>query len=135
MPEIQSESGTVAADVSRGAVQLLRQYTGRGPTRARTLISKDTLAIVLGDTLTKGERTYVARGEGQHVLDTRRILQEVMREEFVRLVERFSGRKVAAFLSDDHINPDCAVEFFLLEPKPPAENKGSPGEKPTESAG
>jgi hypothetical protein len=25
-------------------------------------------------------------------------------------------RRVIAFLSDDHLDPDVAVEFFLLEP-------------------
>jgi uncharacterized protein YbcI len=134
MPEIQSKTGTVAADVSRGAVQLLHKYTGRGPTKARTLITKDTVAILLGDTLTKGEHNFVARGERQHVLDTRQVLQQIMREEFVELVERFSSRRVEAFLSDDHIDPDYAVEFFVLESQPSAENTEDSGEKPTESA-
>jgi len=31
-------------------------------------------------------------------------------------VERHSGRKVRAFLSDNHVDPDIAVESFVLEP-------------------
>jgi uncharacterized protein YbcI len=135
MPGIRSETGTVAADVSRGAVQLLREHTGRGPTKARTVISKDTVAIVLGDTLTKGERSLVAKGQRQHVLETRHILQQLMREEFVQLVERCSGRTVEAFLSDDHLGPDYAVEFFVLDPLPSADNPGSSGEEHTEGGG
>jgi uncharacterized protein YbcI len=134
MPEIP-ENGTVAADVSRGAVQLLRKHIGRGPTKARTVISKDTVAVVLGDTLTTGERNFVAKGRGQHVLETRHILQQLMREEFVQLVERCSGRTVEAFLSDDHLDPDYAVEFFVLDPLPSADNNGSSGEEHTEGAG
>ncbi len=113
---VKSENGTVAADISRGAVQLLREYTGRRPTNARTVISKDTVAIVLGDILTPGERTFVERGQQDHVLSTRHHLQLLMREDLVQLVEEFSGREVEAFFSDNHIDPDYAVEFFLLVP-------------------
>jgi uncharacterized protein YbcI len=122
MPDTRIHKGSVAEDVSRGAVQLLREHIGRGPTKARTVISKDTIAIILGDTLTKGERSFVAKGEREHVLHTRDILQQLMRDEWVQLVEGFSGRTVEAFFSDDHIDPDYAVEFFLLQPLPAGEN-------------
>ena len=62
-------------------------------------------------------------------------LHKGLREEFVQLVERCSSRRVEAFLSDDHIDPDYAVEFFVLESQPSAENTEDSGEKPTESAG
>ena len=122
----RTEDGSVAADISRGAVQILREFTGRGPTKARTVISKDTVAIVLGDTLTKGERSLVKIGEQSHVLHTRRNYQRVMRADLVDLVEKFSGRTVAAFFSDNHIDPDYAVEFFLLEPMPGSEDLEAP---------
>ena len=122
MPATHIQDGSVARDISRGAVQLLRKYTGRGPTKARTVISRDTIAIVLGDTLTKGERSFVAKGERQHVLHTRDILQQLMRDEWVQLVEGLSGRTLEAFFSDDHIDPDYALEFFLVQPLPAGEN-------------
>jgi uncharacterized protein YbcI len=116
-----TQNGSVARDISRGAVQLLREYTGRGPTKARTVISKDTVAIVLGDTLTRGERSLVAVGEHEHVLHMRRRYQRIMKDDYVQLVEGLSGRRVDAFFSDHHLDPDYAVEFFLLEPLPGAE--------------
>ena len=128
MPATHTQDGSVARDISRGAVQLLREHAGRGPTKARTVISKDTIAIVLGDTLTKGERSFVAKGERQHVLHTRDILQQLMRDEWVELVERLSGRTVEAFFSDDHIDPDYAVEFFLLDPYDSVESRDGSGE-------
>jgi uncharacterized protein YbcI len=106
MPDVRAENGSVAADISRGAVHPLREYTGRGPTMARTVIGKDTLAIILGDTLTKGERTLVTMGEREHVLHTRGLLQQVMRDDLVQLVEKLSGRTVEAFFSDNHVEPD-----------------------------
>ena len=128
MPDTSVHNGSIAADISRGTVQLLRDYVGHGPTKARTVISKDTVAIVLGDALTKGERTLLSMGEEDHVLQTRRILQQVMRDDLVQLVERLSGRTVEVFFSDHHIDPDYAVEFFLLEPLPAIENLEPRGE-------
>ena len=118
MPDTRTEDGSVSADISRRAVQILREYTGRGPTKARTVMSKDTVAIILADTLTKGERSLVGMGEQEHVLRTRRNYQELMRNDLVGLVEEMSGQKVHAFFSDNHIEPDYAVEFFLLTPIP-----------------
>ena len=118
MPDTRTDDGSVTADISRRAVQILREYTGRGPTKARTVMSKDTVAIILADTLTKGERSLVGMGEEEHVLRTRRNYQELMRNDLVGLVEELSGQKVHAFFSDNHIEPDYAVEFFLLTPIP-----------------
>jgi uncharacterized protein YbcI len=125
MPDTVTQDGTVAADISRGAVQVLREYTGRGPTKARTVISNDTVAIILADTLTKGERSLVTMGEREHVLHTRRSYQQLMRDDLVHLVERLSGRTVNAFFSANHLEPDYGVEFFLLEPLPGMENLGA----------
>jgi uncharacterized protein YbcI len=47
-------SGAPSAHISRTAVQILRDYTGRGPTKARTTVNHDSVMIVLGDTLTRG---------------------------------------------------------------------------------
>jgi uncharacterized protein YbcI len=37
-----------------------------------------------------------------------------MREDLVGLVEEITGRTVIAFLSDNHLDPDIAVESFVL---------------------
>ena len=34
-------------------------------------------------------------------------------------VERLTGRKVAAFMSDNHVDPDIAAETFVLELREP----------------
>jgi uncharacterized protein YbcI len=126
MPETHSQDGAVAADISRGAVQLLREYTGRGPTKARTVICADTISIILADTLTRGEQSLVGMGEHDHVFHTRRNYQRLMRKDLVELVETASERTVKAFFSDNHIDPDYAVEFFLLEPLPGADDLDPP---------
>jgi uncharacterized protein YbcI len=39
--------------ISTATVQLLNEYTGRGPTRAKTRIDGDLVTVLLADTLTK----------------------------------------------------------------------------------
>lgn len=102
--------------ISTAAVQLLHEYTGRGPTKAKTLIHEDMVTIVLADTLTKGERTLVDNGRSDRVLQLRHDYQNVMRNDLVALVERQLDRKVVAFMSQNHIDPDLAVELFVLQP-------------------
>jgi uncharacterized protein YbcI len=88
---------------------------GKLPSGARDL-SYPRQIIVLGDTLTKGERKLAKSGKAERVLDVRHDFQMVMREELVAVVERTLGRKVVAFMSDNHLDPDLAVEVFILEP-------------------
>ena len=117
--EDRKPRGGVAADVSRHIVQLLHEYTGRGPTKARTYIHDDLIVCLVRDTLTKGERKLVAGGEREIVLAARRAAQRTMRHECVAAVEELTGRKVVAFVSENHIDPDLALESFVLEPTPP----------------
>jgi hypothetical protein len=39
-----------------------------------------------------------------------------MRDDLIAIVERQLDRKVIAFMSQNHIDPDLAVEVFVLEP-------------------
>ena len=105
-----------AAMISTSTVQLLHEYTGRGPTKAKTLINQNVVTILLADTLTAGERKLVENGHADRVLELRHDYQLVMRDDLVAIVERQLGRKVIAFMSQNHIDPDLAVEVFVLEP-------------------
>lgn len=103
--------------IGNGIVRLLAEYTGRGPTHARTVIAGDLIAVILRDALTKGERKLVAAGNAQAVLDMRRRVQRAMREEAIALVEEATGRTVEAFMSDNNIEPDLAIESFVMRPE------------------
>ncbi|MFZ0087969.1 MAG: Na-translocating system protein MpsC family protein [Solirubrobacteraceae bacterium] len=102
--------------ISARVVQSLRGYTGRGPTKAWTTITGDLVSVVLRDTLTQGERSLVADDRAELVLDVRKAYQNTMRDELVAGVEEITGRRVIAFLSDNHMDPDIAIENFVLEP-------------------
>jgi uncharacterized protein YbcI len=119
------ETGPRAAAISNAMVQLLHEYSGRGPTRARTTIGDNVIVCLLADTLTKSERRLVEGGEERLVLEQRSALQRLMRDEAITAVEGLSGRTVSAFMSNNHIDPDLAVETFVLVP-PPGEEPADP---------
>jgi uncharacterized protein YbcI len=50
------------------------------------------------------------------VLEVRHDYQLVMKKDLVQTVEDVLDRKVIAFMSDNHLDPDLAVEVFILEP-------------------
>jgi uncharacterized protein YbcI len=112
----QPTRGTTASAISNGAVRLFHEYTGRGPTKARTTINGDNVLILFGDVLTKGERMLAENGDAAAVLQMRHRFQDAMREDLVGMVEGHVGRKVVAFMSANHISPDMAAEVFVLEP-------------------
>jgi uncharacterized protein YbcI len=125
MPGMRTEhatDGKLATAISNMVVQSLRQYTGRGPTRARTYIHDQLISVVLQGTLTRAERRLVADGKSDLVLHTRKAFQGLMRAELVAGVEALTGRTVIAFLGSNSIDPDIDVESFLLAPDAHAED-------------
>ena len=115
-PGEQRQKDAPSAMISTSAVQVIHEYTGRGPTKAKTVISEDLVTILLADTLTRGERKLVDNDDADEVLQLRHHYQRIMRPELVAIVERHLKRKVIAFMSQNHIDPDLAVEVFVLEP-------------------
>ena len=111
--------GELAAAISNAVVRALARTTGRGPTKARTTLGENGVFVVLQDSLTHGEQTLTDAGEGEAVLDLRRRWQRVMEADLSREIEELTGRKVIGFMSDNHIEPDIAVEVFVLKPLPP----------------
>lgn len=115
--EIEHPSeGSVAANIATMVVRCLREYTGRGPTKARAYVNSELITVVLQDTLTRGERSLAHDGHADVVLRTRHAYQKTMQTVLVTGIEQLTGRRVIAFLSDNHIDPDVAVESFVLAP-------------------
>jgi uncharacterized protein YbcI len=103
--------------ISNLVVRLLTEYTGRGPTKARTHFNDNLITVVVQDLLTKGERSLIRDGKADLVLETRRAYQLTMRDDLTAGIEEITGRQVIAFLSANHINPDIALESFVLAPQ------------------
>ena len=112
----ESQGGDLRREISRALVELMKETTGRGPGRARTYINENVIVTPLRDTLTKAERTLLDEDKDEAVRDLRRLFQGVLREQAIETVQRITGRKVLAFLSDHALDPDYAIETFILEP-------------------
>ena len=82
--------------------------------------------VVLEDTLTRGEQTLNDAGYAEAVLDLRRRWQRVMEKDLSREIEVLTGRTVVGFMSDNHIDPDLAVEVFVLAPAEPDATEARP---------
>jgi uncharacterized protein YbcI len=121
--EADAPAGDLNARISTAVVQVLREFTGRGPTRARTTYVGDLISVLLQDTLTPGERALVADDKHETVLAVRTEYQDTMRERLTSEIEELTGRHVLAFLSANHIDPDLGVETFVLAPADPAKRE------------
>lgn len=109
-------NASLSRAIAQAMVALYKEYAGRGPTRARAHINSDIITVILEDTMTTAEQTLAEEDEEDLVRGVRRVLQGKFREDAMEIVERLSGRKVRAFLSDHAIESDIAAEVFVLEP-------------------
>jgi uncharacterized protein YbcI len=114
----RSHDGSLYVAISNAIVRLLREYTGRGPTKARTTIRDNVILVILEQALTKGERSLVGNGRAEKVLEIRHEYQEAMRADCIATVSELTGRNVTAMLSANHISPDIAAEVFILDGPP-----------------
>jgi uncharacterized protein YbcI len=72
--------------------------------------------VFLEDIYTPAERTLIDAGDYEQVKATRQSFQMAMRRTFSEAVEEITGRKVIAFMSQVHLDPDMAAEIFVLSP-------------------
>jgi uncharacterized protein YbcI len=73
------------------------------------------LVVVMEGLMTAAERSLVTRGRTGAVLQVREAFHETMRAALVRSVEELTGAKVRAFMGDNHVEADMAIEAFVLD--------------------
>ena len=88
------------------------------PDQTRTIIERDYVITFLDNIYTPVERTLIEAGEQDPVREMRLAFQRAMKEKFSTTVEEAMSRKVIAFLSQVHFDPDISQETFVLEPEP-----------------
>jgi uncharacterized protein YbcI len=128
--------GRLLSAISTAIVKLMREHYGRGPLKAKTYALDDIIVCVLrGAGFTPLEQTIMDSGDGSRVIAMRENFQEMMATRYKEMIERLTGRKVLAFLSQAHVEPDITLEVFFVDrpldgfgavevldaPKPPAE--------------
>jgi len=107
--------GELLSAISTRIVKLLREHYGRGPMRAKTYVLDDLVVCVLRNGFIPIEETMMQSGKQDQVLEMRRDFQKMMGLRYKEIVEELSGRRVTAFLSQAHIEPDLTLEIFLLD--------------------
>jgi len=107
--------GEMLAAISTRIVGLLREHYGRGPSRAKTYAMDDCIVCVLRNGFTAHERTIVDSGEPGRVIEMRQDFQRLMERQYRHTIETITGRKVVAFLSQAHLEPDITLEIFFLD--------------------
>jgi uncharacterized protein YbcI len=114
----QNNRGRMLSAISNSILGIHREHYGRGAERARTIMQGDYVACFLEDIYTPIERTLIKAGKYDEVRMTRQSFQDALSDEFTSAVEKYTGRKVVAFFSQIHRNPDMAMEGFVLAPLP-----------------
>ena len=113
---VEKRDGDTAAAISRRIVGLLRQHTGRGPTKAKTIVCCDLVVVTLADCLTTAEQNIAAAGQAELVVRTRGLLHDGMRTQASAIVQQLTHRQVTAYLTAQHHQPDLAILVFYLGP-------------------
>ena len=111
-----STHGDVLTAISDGMVALLKEFYGRGPTRAKSYYEDDLVVCVLRGGFSRVEQTLLEGGRGTAVIQQRMEFQEVMRSRFSEVIEAATGRRVIGFMSGNQQHPDLMCEVFILAP-------------------
>ena len=109
------KGGELNAAVTSALVGIHHRYLGRGPTTASTFHYGHVLVTLMHDVLTPAERALTRNHQTEAVEHIRHLFQETMEADFRGAVERLTRRKVLAFISGNHIDPDIAAEVFILD--------------------
>lgn len=102
-------------EISNAAVALHREHFGRGPGAAKTHVSDNLVICVLSDVFTPLERTLIDAGQGARVRETRAIHHAATEAAYKARMEAVLGRPVEAHMSTIHLDPDLAVDIFVLK--------------------
>lgn len=126
MVPTESAHGDILTAISDGMVALLKEFYGRGPTKAKTYYQDDLVVCVLRGGFSKVEETLFEGGRGSAVIQQRMEFQEVMRDRFTAVISDATGRPVIGFMSGNQQDPDLMCEVFILGPT----DLVDPGEHP-----
>jgi uncharacterized protein YbcI len=108
--------GDVLTAVSDGMVGLLREFYGRGPSRAKSYYEDDLVVCLLRGGFSRVEQTLLEGGRGASVIAQRMEFQELMRGRFEAVIQHATGRRVIGFMSGNQQDPDIMCEVFILAP-------------------
>jgi uncharacterized protein YbcI len=101
--------------ISGAIIEVYRDRFGRPPDGVKTYAEDDLVVCVLRGGLVPIERTLAADGRQDLVRRVRAAFTESIAPGIGDAIEAATGRKVMASLSQAHVDPDIAIEVFLLD--------------------
>jgi uncharacterized protein YbcI len=108
--------GELLSAISKRIVGILREHYGRGPMKAKTYAIDDIVVCVMrGSGFTAIEQTMMDSGEPHSVVAMREDFQRVIAPRYKEAIEELTDRKVVAFLSQAHVDPDITIEIFFVD--------------------
>ncbi len=111
----QITGGALLTAISNRIVGILREHYGRGPIKAKTYVLDDLVVVVLRNGFTAIEKTMVESGRSEQVVEMRHDFQKMMGDRYREAIEELTERKVVAFLSQAHLEPDITLEVFFVD--------------------
>jgi uncharacterized protein YbcI len=114
--DVRLQRGKLLAEISTATVALLHDHYGRGPMQAKTYALDDIIVVVMrGSGFTPLEQTIMDDDGSDRVVAMRDEFQRVMADRFRDTIEGLTDRKVLAFLSQAHVEPDITLEVFFID--------------------
>ena len=107
--------GELNAAITRALVGIQNEYIGRGPRKASTFYHDNVIVTLMHDVLNRAEKEIGKTDRIDAVTSMRHLYQVAMQGDFTAAIERLTGRKVIAFISGNHADPDIASELFILD--------------------
>jgi uncharacterized protein YbcI len=153
LKDVESGQGdrphSVRAEISNAMVGLMKDFYGKGPTKAKTFLNDNYVFCVMEGGLTRNEETLIERGHEDLVRTYRLRFQEAMEEPTVEAIQRITGRSVIGYHSQIVFNPERAFEILCWtapssraehypcrrqssRPDPRADHSPARGDRPSE---
>jgi uncharacterized protein YbcI len=107
--------GELNQAITSAVVGIHTEFHGRGPRSASTFYHGNTVVTVMNGVLTRAEKVLHETGSSDAVSRVRHLYQAAIEEQLVAAVKRLTGCGVVGFVSGNALDPDVAVEVFILD--------------------
>ncbi|MDO8188521.1 DUF2294 domain-containing protein [Conexibacter sp. JD483] len=113
--ETEAPGAELLSRISNEMVRMMKEYFGRGPTRAKSYMLDDLLVVVMRDGMTTAERTMLEFGRSDVVRQFRQEFENAMADKLIGAIEQLTGRTVVTYQSQVMFEPNTLVELFLFD--------------------
>ncbi len=107
------------AAISASMARLVRENYGRDSVEVKAYALEDMIVVVIrGRGFTSLEKALIDGGEPEGVIALRTEFAGLMADRYKQVINKATGRKVIALLSQSHVDPDLTVETAFLDGRP-----------------